>query len=79
MVSKMGKSLSQKSPLPPGESWGEGKRSWESIEKTGSDSAIRTTLTPGPSPAERERGGWGIGSKSLAPNAFWRMRLRTRK
>jgi len=27
----------QSPPLPPGEGWGEGKRTSESIEKTGSD------------------------------------------
>jgi len=36
-----------------------GKRASESIEKA---AAIGAALTPGPSPAERERGGSGIGS-----------------
>jgi len=32
-----------KAPFPPGEGWGEGKRSSESIEKTGSDSSYPHT------------------------------------
>ncbi|HPZ83374.1 MAG TPA: hypothetical protein PL064_08060, partial [Thermogutta sp.] len=38
-------------PLPPGEGWGEGKRTSESIEKTGSDSSH-----PNPRPVSRPKG-----------------------
>jgi len=45
---------------------------WERVGVRASDrrslsrkrAAIRATLTPGPSPAERERGGCGIGSET---------------
>ncbi len=48
-----------KFPLPLGEGWGEGKRLSEWIRKP---AAIRATLTPDPCPAERAKGGCGIGS-----------------
>jgi len=46
-------------PLPPGEGWGEGKRTSESIEQTHSDSSHPH---PRPPPAEKARGECGIGS-----------------